>query len=270
MYKIFNTIASKEICLGDCLKEFSGRVCLVIGGSGGVGEALVEILVERGCTTIFTYAANAAKALGIVERLRGSGSIEAVRLDATDYRDAQRVAEYISKKHGSLNHLAVLHGLSRADLWKASWDSLSLEDYLEVFRVDFGGFFNVVKAFKNLLERSSPASLVAISSTPALVGDIEGYPYLAAKAAVAAFAKSLAYTLAPRVRVNIAALGSIETKWIEWLDEKTIERIKASIPLKRIGKPREAAEAIAFLLSDRSSYITGQVLIVDGGEVVPT
>lgn len=250
--------------------EFSGRVCLVVGGSGGVGEALVEILVGRGCTTIFTYASNARKASEIVERLRSHGSVEALRLDATSYLDAQRAAEHISEKHGSLNHLAVLHGLSRADLWRASWDSLSFEDYLEVFRVDFGGFFNIAKAFKNLLERSSPASIVAISSTPALVGDTEGYPYLVAKAAVTAFAKSLAYSLAPRVRVNIAALGSIETRWIEWLDKEALERLRASAPLKRIGKPREAAEAIAFLLSDRSSYITGQVLIIDGGEVVPT
>ncbi len=250
--------------------EFSGRVCLVVGGSGGVGEALVEILVERGCTAIFTYVSSAKKAGEIVERLRSKGSVEALRLDATSYEDTARAAKYILERYGSLNHLAVLHGLSRADLWRASWDSLSLEDYVEVFRVDFGGFFNIVKAFRELMERSQPASIVAISSTPALVGDTEGYPYLVAKAAVTAFAKSLAYSLAPKVRVNIAALGSIETKWIEWIDRDSIERIKSSVPLKRLGKPREAAEAIAFLLSDRSSYITGQVLIIDGGEVIPS
>jgi 3-oxoacyl-[acyl-carrier protein] reductase len=248
-------------------RDFDGRICMVIGGSGGVGEALVEILVSRGCTTLFTYKSNREKAQKIVDRVKALGRVEALRLDATSYEDVQAIAKYIGERYGYLDHLAILHGLSRGDLWKASWDSLSLEDYVEVFKVDFGGFFNVMKAFKDLIARSRSPSVVAITSTPALVGDIQGVPYLVAKAAVLALARSLAYILAPHIRINIVALGSIETKWIEWLSREEVSEIIKSIPLKRLGTPEEAAKVIAFLLSDDASYITGQTIVVDGGEL---
>jgi 3-oxoacyl-[acyl-carrier protein] reductase len=249
-------------------RDFDGRLCLVTGGSGGVGEILVEILVKRGCATLFTYAANQDKARGIVERLRPVGYVEAFRVDLSNYDEVRNLARYVREKQGRLDHLAVLHGLSRGDLWKASWDSLELEDYMEVLKIDFGGFFNVVKAFKDLMMRSRSPSIVAVSSTPALVGDVQGIPYLVAKAAVLALARSLSYLLAPHIRVNVVALGSIETRWLEWLRDEEISEIIEAIPLRRIGKPEEAAKAIAFLLSDEASYITGQTLIVDGGEII--
>ncbi|MEM1610022.1 MAG: SDR family oxidoreductase [Sulfolobales archaeon] len=249
-------------------RDFDGRLCLVTGGSGGIGEALVEILVKRGCATLFTYATNQERARRIVERLRGVGYVEAFKVDVSSYEEVRSLAGYIEEKLGRLDHLAILHGLSRGDLWKASWDSLELDDYIEVFKVDFGGFFNVVKAFKDLMMRSRSPSIVAVSSTPALVGDTQGIPYLVAKAAVLALARSLSYILAPHIRVNIVALGSIETRWLEWLGGEEISEIIRSIPLRRIGKPEEAAKAIAFLLSDEASYITGQTLIVDGGEII--
>jgi 3-oxoacyl-[acyl-carrier protein] reductase len=116
--------------------------------------------------------------------------------------------------------------------------------------------------------RSRSPSIVAVSSTPALVGDVQGIPYLVAKAAVLALARSLSYLLAPHIRVNVVALGSIETRWLEWLRDEEILEIIEAIPLRRIGKPEEAAKAIAFLLSDEASYIIGQTLIVDGGEII--
>ncbi len=249
-------------------KDFDGRICLVTGGSGGVGEALVEILVKRGCATLFTYATNRDRARRIVEKLRSVGYVEAFKVDLSSYDEVRNLARYVEEKQGRLDHLAVLHGLSRGDLWKASWDSLKLEDYIEVFKVDFGGFFNVVKAFKDLMRKSRSSSIVAVSSTPALVGDVQGIPYLVAKAAVLALARSLSYILAPHIRVNIVALGSIETRWLEWLRDEEISEIIKAILLRRIGKPEEAAKAIAFLLSDEASYISGQTLIVDGGEIV--
>lgn len=247
---------------------FSGRVCLVVGGSGGVGSELVRVLVERGCSTVFTYASGRERAEALLKSLGGPGSAEAVRLDASDPLDCARVAEHVERSYGRLNHLAVLAGVSSQRLWTSGWDELGLEDYLEVFRIDFGGFLNTLKAFKGLLLRSEPASVVAISSTPAMAGDTQGYPYMAAKAAVAAMAKALARALAPRVRVNVAALGSIGTSWLSWLPGEGARELASYTLLKRIGAPGEAARAIAFLLSDDSSYITGQVLVIDGGELI--
>ncbi len=178
-------------------RDFEGRVCMVVGGSGGVGEALVGVLVRRGCNTFFTYARNHERARVIVDSYKSYGYVEAIKMDASRYQDVVEAARIVGDRFGYLNHLAVLHGVSRRDLWNARWDELDLEHYMEVLRVDFGGFFNVVKGFRDLIMRSLPASIVAISSTPAIVGDIQGYPYLVAKAAVRAFARSLAYSMAP-------------------------------------------------------------------------
>jgi len=109
---------------------------------------------------------------------------------------------------------------------------------------------------------------VNVASTPALVGDKEGLVYASAKGAVVSMTRMLAKMLAPRTRVNCMAFGSFETEWVEWLDAKQRESYTAAIPLGRFGKPSEAANLALFLGSDESSFITGQVIIIDGGEAL--
>jgi 3-oxoacyl-[acyl-carrier protein] reductase len=110
--------------------------------------------------------------------------------------------------------------------------------------------------------------MINIASTPVLVGDTQGLVYACAKASVLTKTKMLARILAPKIRVNCMILGSIETGWVDWLDKKTLKSYQSSISLRRFGKPEEVAKVAVFLASDDSSYITGESIVVDGGDVL--
>jgi len=110
--------------------------------------------------------------------------------------------------------------------------------------------------------------VVNISSTPALTGDIDGLVYAPVKGSVLTLTKMLARTLAPSIAVNCMVLGSIKTGWVEWLTKKQAKTYEQYIPLKRFGSPEEVAKVAVFFASDASSYVTGQSLVVDGGEVM--
>ena len=135
-----------------------------------------------------------------------------------------------------------------------------------VFAVDAYGTFLCTQGAARLMESGS--SVVNVASTPALVGDTEGLIYASAKGAVVSMTRMLAKMLAPKVRVNCMAFGSFETSWVDWLDGRQQKSYLEAIPLKRFGKPREAADLALFLASDESSFITGQVVALDGGEAI--
>lgn len=249
--------------------DFSKRVCFIVGGTSGIGRELIKILARNGCRVVFSYHRNHTLAIEIVEDNKRY-SVEAVKVDATKIDEVCKTIDHILIKHNRINHIAVLSGHSDPEVWNSQWYNLDLETYIKVFSIDFGSFFNVAKCIYSRLDQSDLKSIVTITSTPALTGDTKGYPYLIAKASILAFSKSLARSLSPKVRVNSVALGSIETKWLNWLKPHEVEELKRSTLVKRLGTPKEAANVIAFLLSDDSSYINGQVVIVDGGEVIPT
>jgi 3-oxoacyl-[acyl-carrier protein] reductase len=112
------------------------------------------------------------------------------------------------------------------------------------------------------------SAIVNIASTPALFGDSEGLVYASAKGAVLSMTRMLARMLAPKIRVNCMVFGSFETGWLEWLDDKQIRSYRSAIPLGRFGSPADAAQLALFLAGDESSFITGQAIVADGGEVM--
>ncbi len=219
---------------------------VITGASGGIGSALVNLARERGDYVI-----------GISR----SGKNADVNYNC-DVLDVQCLAE-VAEEVGDVDGLALLHGHGSGELWNKKIDALSGDDFLEVFKIDVVGSFNVVKAFAPNLKTNS--SVVFATSTPAIVGDVYGVPYAVAKGALISLTRSLAKILSP-IRVNSVAFGPVETKWVEWIDEVELSRFRERTLLKRLATPREAAEAIYWLLSPSSSYVTGQLLIVDGGE----
>jgi len=221
---------------------------LVTGASGGIGSALVQLAKSRG-----DYVVGISRT--------PSAAHASYQCDVLDVSCLSRVAAEV----GQLDGIAVLHGHGDAALWNKGIEELTADDFVEVYKVDVAGAFNVVKAFRNNLKPTS--SLVFVSSTPGLVGDVYGLPYAAAKGAIVALVKSLAKILAP-VKVNAVAFGPIETRWMQWITAEEVEEFKNRTLLRRMGTPAEAAEAIYWLLSPASSYITGQVIVVDGGETL--
>ncbi|MGC9169758.1 MAG: SDR family NAD(P)-dependent oxidoreductase [Thermoproteus sp.] len=219
---------------------------VVTGASGGIGNALVELAKSRGDFVV-----------GISRRPSKADLHYAC--DVLDLECLKTAAENV----GAVDGLALLHGHGDPAVWNKGVEELDARDLLTVFEVDVVGSLNVVKAFMRNLRSGS--SIVFAASTPALVGDRYGIPYAVAKGALVALAKSLAKALSP-VRVNAVALGPIATRWTAWISEEELAGFRERTLLRRLGDPREAAEAIYWLLSPASSYVTGQVLVVDGGE----
>lgn len=221
---------------------------LVSGASGGLGSALAALARERGDQVI------------AVSRTAPTAPVDAhVPCDVRDYRC---LAEGL-RPHGPIDGVAALHGHGDPALWKKPVAELTADDLLEPFTVDVVGSLNLVKA---ALPHLAPnASIVLASSTPALVGDTYGIPYAVAKAGLIALARSLAKALAP-IRVNAVAFGPMETRWTRWITKEELEAYRGRTVLRRLGSPREAAEAVYWLLSPASGYVTGHVLVVDGGE----
>ncbi|HMD79243.1 MAG TPA: SDR family oxidoreductase, partial [Nitrososphaerales archaeon] len=143
---------------------------------------------------------------------------------------------------------------------------LTLDMWRKVFAVDAFGTFLCTQGAARLMKRGG--SIVNVASTPALSGDTEGLVYASAKGAVVSMTRMLAKSLAPRIRVNCMAFGSIKTTWVDWLDEDQVRSYLDAIPMRRFGKPSEAADLALFLASDESSFITGQVVVLDGGEIL--
>jgi len=219
---------------------------VVTGASGGIGRALVKLAKSRGDYVV-----------GISRRT--SDADVHYSCDVLDFRCLREAAEEVGRVDG----VALLHGHGDAKLWVKGVGELDARDFLDVFNVDVVGSFNVVKAFLPGLMPSS--SIVLVSSTPGLIGDVYGIPYAAAKGALVALTRSLAKALAP-VRVNAVAFGPIETGWTGWVSPRELAAFRDRTVLRRLGAPEEAAEAVYWLLSPASSYVTGHVLVVDGGE----
>jgi 3-oxoacyl-[acyl-carrier protein] reductase len=172
----------------------------------------------------------------------------------------------IKHKLGGLDVLVNAAGLADRRLWNLSIADTTLDMWKRVFAVDAFGTFLCTQGAVRLMGRGS--AIINIASTPALVGDTEGLVYASAKGAVVSMTRMLAKMLAPKTRVNCMAFGSFETTWVDWLGESQIKSYRAAIPIGRFGKPVEAANLALFLASDESSFITGQVIILDGGEAL--
>ncbi|MFP3266251.1 MAG: SDR family oxidoreductase [Thermoproteus sp.] len=219
---------------------------VVTGASGGIGSALVDLARSRG-----DYVVGISRRRSNADAQYGCDVLDLPCLEAA------------AREVGAVDGIALVHGHGDAAAWNKGVEDLEARDFLKPFETDVVGSFNVVKAFLRNLGPGS--SIVLVSSTPAMVGDRYGIPYAAAKGALIALTRSLAKALSP-IRVNAVALGPIATRWTTWISERELEGFRERTLLKRLGSPREAAEAIYWLLSPASSYVTGAVLVVDGGE----
>jgi len=247
--------------------RLAGKRALVTGSSQGIGAAIAKKFAEEGATVVVNHRVTGVHEEVVVRAIKKKGgNAFAIHGDVSDPESVDEVFSEIKDKVGGLDILVNVAGLADRGLWNLKVEDTTLDMWKRVFAVDTFGTFLCTKAALKLMKTGS--SVVNVASTPALAGDKEGLVYASAKGAVISMTRMLAKMLAPKVRVNCMAFGSVDTVWVGWLSDSQVKEYKAAIPMGRFGRPEDAANLALFLASDESSFITGQVVVLDGGEVL--
>ena len=239
------------------------KTAVITGASRGIGRGIALAFAENACNVAFTYKSSSKEAKELEKELTGLNvKSKAYRSDASSLEDSNQLVESVVKDFNSIDILVNNAGITKDNLLMR----MSEEDFDNVIKTNLKSVFNMSSAIQRLFIKQRKGSIINIGSIVGLKGNPGQSNYAASKAGIIGFTKSLALELGSRnIRANVIAPGFIETEMTENLSENIIENWKNNIPLKRIGKPEDVANACIFLASDLSDYITGQVIQVDGG-----
>ena len=245
------------------MKELQGKVCLVTGATRGIGRATALALADAGADVIFDYAHSTEKAREVEGLIRDKGvrgqayQANVASTDEVDAMIAQAVEDF-----GPISILVNNAGITR----DRSFIKMTREMWDEVMGVNLDGLFNVTHAVLPCMLESGWGRIVNVSSIVGQTGNFGQANYAATKGAAIAFTMTLAREVAKKgITVNAVAPGFIETDMLKDVPENALDQVRAMTPMGRLGKPEEIADAITFLASPRASFITGQVLAVNGG-----
>ena len=240
----------------------SGKVAIVTGAAQGIGAAIAERLASEGAA-VAVVDVNRRGAEQTVQRIREhNGDAEAYQTDVSRTDQVKDVVTEVIQRFGRVDILVNNAGVTRDALLLR----MSEQDWDTVIGVNLKGIFNFTKAVARKMMKQKAGAIVNVSSVVGLMGNAGQMNYAASKAGVIGATKSAAKELAGRgVRVNAVAPGYVQTAMTEGLDEKTRRALIDFIPAKALGTPTDVANAVLFLVSDQASYVTGEVLRVDGG-----
>jgi len=239
-----------------------GKNTLVTGASKGIGRAIAIRFAEEGANVAFTYLSSVEQGQALEHELASKGvKAKGYRSDASDFAQADTLINSVVADFGTLDVLVNNAGITMDNLLlrmtEEAWD--------KIMNVNLKSCFNTVKAAVKPMMKQKGGSIINMTSVVGLKGNAGQANYAASKAGIIGFTKSIALELGSRgIRSNAIAPGFIETEMTAVLDQKVVQSWRDAIPLKRGGKPEEVANACVFLASDMSTYISGQVLQVDG------
>lgn len=245
------------------MKLLEGKNAIITGASRGIGRGIATVFAEHGANVAFTYSSSVEAAQNLEDKLTAMGvKVKAYKSNAASFEEAQELIKKVKDDFSSIDILVNNAGITKDNLLMR----MSEEDFDKVMEVNLKSIFNMTKAVQRTLLKQRSGSIINMSSVVGIKGNAGQANYAASKAGMIGFSKSIALELGSRnIRTNVVAPGFIETEMTDKLDEKTVQGWRDAIPLKRGGTPEDIAQACVFLGSDMSSYITGQVLQVNGG-----
>ena len=245
------------------MKLLESKVAIVTGGSRGIGKAICQSFAENGCDIALTYNNSKESAENLADDLNKMGvKAKAYKSDASSFDDSSKLVDDVISDFGKIDVLVNNAGIKKDNLLMR----MDKEDFDTVINTNLSSVFNLTKSSIRTFLKQRSGSIINISSVVGVKGNAGQSNYSASKAGIIGFSKSIALELGSRnIRSNVIAPGFIETDMTDSLSEDVINSWKENIPLKRGGNPSDVGNACVFLASDLSSYITGQVLHVDGG-----
>ncbi len=246
--------------------ELAGRVALVTGGSRGIGRACCELIAAAGADVAVNYQANESAAAETAKLVEAAGARAcAVQADVSSADDVSTMVEEVEQQLGPIDLLVNNAGI----FVPASHSETTLEIWQRTIDVNLTGAYLVIWAVKQGMIERRFGRIVNVTSVAALRARPISIAYAASKAGMVGLTKSLSEAIAAEnVRVNAVAPGLIETEILDGVSQDRLDAIIEATPIQRIGRPKEIAEMVLFLLSERSSFVTGQTMVASGGRVL--
>ena len=245
------------------MKILEGKNILITGASRGIGNGIAVTLASHGANIFFTYVNSKNNAIVLEKKIKKLGvNVKSYKSDASSFDQSHKLVEDVINDFERIDVLINNAGITKDNLLLR----MSEDDFDKVISVNLKSVFNMSKAMQKIFLKQRSGVFIHISSVVGIKGNAGQSNYAASKSGIIGFSKSLALELGSRnIRSNVIAPGFIETEMTDKLDEKIIDGWINSIPLRRGGKTKDVANSCVFLSSELSTYITGQVLQVDGG-----